>query len=323
LPIGDALKILSARLTELPLKKIANALWQDLSQGHTLAIGIKNHPEVFDPSLVYLIEAGEATGNLAPVLENIVDYLEQAAALKKKVIASLAYPIFISFIALGVVCIFLFFLLPRIESMLVSLGGQLSLSARLLIGFAHFLIQFGPFILLGLGIGLVLLMRYRRTPQGQYAIDGYLLKIPFVNRLLVNADLCRVTNLLSTLLGSGVNTTQALKLTEKSIHNKVLLSEFQAARHQITEGINFSHAFRRSQLFPAMGLDILSVGENTGNIIPSLKEIHRTQSQVMADQLQFLTGFISTAALAFAFSLVVILTLGIVSSILQVSQSIR
>ncbi len=323
LPLGDVLKILAQRLADPALKAIAGQLWKELSEGNTLATSIKNHPEFFDPSLVYLIEAGEATGNLVPVLENVVSYLEEAIALRRRVMSSLAYPIFISIVALGVVAIFLFFLLPRIEGMLMSLGGQLSLPAQILIGLAHFLINGGPFVLGALFIGSILIARYRATPIGRRATDDTLLKIPYVRDLVINADLCRVSHLMATLLASGVNTTEALKLAERSIQNTVLLAEFQAARSQIADGAGFSTAFRRSRLFPPMGLDILSVGENTGSIVPSLREIAKVQGEALAAQLQFTTGFISSAALAFAFTLVVILTLGIVTSILQLSQNIK
>ncbi len=323
LPLGDALKILAQRLVDPILKEIALQLWRDLSEGHTLAIAIKNHPEFFESSLVYLIEAGEATGNLVPVLENIVAYLGESIALRKRVLSSLVYPIFISLVALGVVAIFLFFLLPRIEAMLTSLGGQLSLPAKILIGLAHFLINGGPFILAGLGLGAIFIGRYRATPSGRKSTDNFILKLPYIRELVINADLCRVANLMSTLLSSGVNTTEALKLAERAIQNTVLLSEFQAARAQIADGAAFSQAFRRSRLFPAMGLDILNVGENTGSIAPSLREIAKVQGEALASQLQFTTGFISSAALAFAFSLVVVLTLGIVTSILQLSQNIK
>jgi type II secretory pathway component PulF len=320
--IGDVLKILSQRLTDPALKQIAMELWKDLSEGNTLAQGIKNHPKVFDPSLVYLIEAGEATGNLVPVLENVVQYMEGAEGLRKRVLGSLAYPIFISIVALGVVMLFLFFLMPKVEGMLKSLGGDLSLSARILVGLASGLIYVGPFVIAGIILGTFWVSRYRKTPEGLYKTDAILLKIPYVNDLAINSELCRVSNLLATLLASGVNTTESLKLAERSVRNKVLLKEFQHARSMIADGASFSSAFRRSQLFPSMGLDVLSVGENTGSIAPSLMEISRVQSEVLESQLRFTTGLIASMALVFAFGLVVILTLGIVTSVLQLSQSI-
>lgn len=323
LALGEVLKILSLRLADPVLKNIANQLFRHLREGQTLAQSIKQHPEFFDPSLVYLIEAGEATGNLVPVLENVVAYLEQSIQLRKRVLSSLAYPIFISLVAFGVVAIFLFFLLPRIEGMLSSLGGQLSLPAKILIGLAHFLINGGPFVVGFIFLGVLGIMRYRSTAEGRESLDNKVLKIPYVKDLVINADLCRVANLLATLLGSGVNMTESLKLAERSIGNTALVKEFQAARFQIADGAAFSLAFRKSRLFPGMGLDIISVGENTGNLVPSLQEIAKVQSEALASQFQFLTGFISSAALAFAFTLVVILTLGIVTSILQLSQNIR
>lgn len=321
-PIGDVLKILSQRLTDVTLKQIALDLWKALSEGQTLAQGIKNNPKVFDPSLTFLVEAGEATGNLVPVLENVVRYMEDAEALRKRVLSSLSYPIFISTVALGVVFIFLFFLMPKIEGMLKSLGGELSLSAKILVGLAGGLIYVGPFVIIGLVLAVIWIIRYRKTIEGKEKTDALLLKIPYIKDLVINSELCRVSNLLATLIASGVNITESLKLAEKSLRNRVLLKEFQAARTQIADGVSFSQAFRRGVLFPTMGLDILSVGENTGSIAPSLQEISKVQTEVLGEQLKFATGLISSMALAFAFGLVIILTLGIVTSVLQLSQSI-
>lgn len=322
LPIGDAIRTLSQRLSDPRLREICSKLWRDLSEGHPLATAIKQYPEVFDPSLVYLIEAGETTGHLAPILENIIEHLESQIELRRKVLSGLAYPSFICLIALGVVGLFIFYLLPRIEGMMASLGGELSLSARLLIGLSGFALAEGPFLLVGTIIAVITLRQWRQTTNGRYKTDSWLINIPYFKHIVINADLCRVSNLIGTLLDSGVNTTETLRLTERSLKNKVLLERFQHCRTQINDGASFSGAFRKNELFPPMGLDILSVGENTGNLSKSFKEIYKMQSEELAGELKFVTGLISSIALGFAFTMVTILTLGIVTSILQLSKSL-
>lgn len=322
LPIGDAIRTLSQRLSDPRLREICSKLWRDLSEGHPLATAIKQYPEVFDPSLVYLIEAGETTGHLSPILKNIIEHLESQIELRRKVLSGLAYPSFICLIALAVVGLFIFYLLPRIEGMMSSLGGELSFSARLLIGLSDFALTQGPFILIAAVITFIALRQWRQTESGRYKTDLWLINIPYFKNIVINADICRISNLIGTLLESGVNTTETLRLTERSLKNKVLLERFQHCRSQINDGASFSASFRKNELFPPMGLDILSVGENTGNLSKSFKEIYIMQSEELSSELKFVTGLISSAALGFAFAMVTILTLGIVTSILQLSKSL-
>ncbi len=206
--------------------------------------------------------------------------------------------------------------------MMASLGGNLSLSAKLLIGLSNFAFTEGPFILIALIILVISLKQWRRKPAGRFTTDGWLLRIPYFKNIFINADICRVSNLIATLLESGVNTTETLRLTERSVKNTVLLDRFQTCRAQINDGASFSATFRKNELFPPMALDILSVGENTGNLASSFREVYKMQSEELAAELKFVTSLVSSAALGFAFTLVTILTLGIVTSILQLSQSL-
>lgn len=322
LPIGDAIKTLSRRVTDPALKELSTLLWRDLSEGLALALAMSRYPKTFDTSIVHLIEAGEATGNITPILRNIIELLETRAELRKKLAASLVYPIFISCVALGVVGLFLLFLLPRIQTMLLSLGGELSLSAKILIGFGDFLLTKGPFVLVLLTVMIVGFFQWRKTTAGLKTSDRILIKAPLIGPILINADLSRISNLMATLLESGVTMNETLKLAEKSIKNTTLQQRFIASRTMINDGAAFSVATSRNQLFPSMDIDILSVGENTGNLVKSFKEIYKTHAEELTTQLKMVTTTISSAAMLFAFSLVTILTLGIVTSIMQLSQSL-
>jgi general secretion pathway protein F len=155
LPVGDSIRILSQRLSDKEQGAIAQTLWRDLSEGSTLAGAMSRQPRCFPSSISYVIEAGEATGNLAPVLRKVIDYLEEKQGIRKKMIASMAYPAFICTIATAVVILFMTVLLPQIQGMLDRLGGEMTWSARILIDGSSFIAQIGPFLLLGLIIGII------------------------------------------------------------------------------------------------------------------------------------------------------------------------
>ncbi|WP_309385483.1 type II secretion system F family protein [Cerasicoccus frondis] len=322
MPIGDAMQIMSQRMGDPALKDLSNAVYRDLSEGRTLASSMRAMPEYFEPTMAYLIEAGEATGNVQPILENIIDHLQRKAALQKEVQAAMAYPVMICLVALGVVALFLFYLLPRIQNMLDSMGGELNLAARIMIGGADFALVQGPFIAVALFVVALSIVSWRKTEKGRFATDAWALKLPIISGLYYNADICRVSNILYVLLSNGVNTTESLRLAENTLQNKVLVGKYVAARTMVNDGAPFSAAFKRYGLLPDLDQDILSIGENTGSLAPSFNEIYNTHSEELSNRLSVLTKLIAGLALGFAFTLVFVLTLAIVMSILNMTQSI-
>jgi len=322
MPIGDAMQIMSQRMGDPALKTLADEVYRDLSEGRTLANSMRAMPEYFEPTMAYLIEAGEATGNVKPILENIIDHLERRAALQKEIQGAMAYPIMICCVALGVVALFLFYLLPRIQAMLDSMGGELNTAAKIMIGMADFALIQGPFVVGAIVFLLIALVQWRKTENGQLTTDAWALKLPIISGLYYNADICRLSNILYVLLSNGVNTTESLRLAENTLQNKVLVGKYNAARTMINDGAPFSAAFKRYGLLPDLDQDILSIGENTGSLAPSFQEIYNTHAEELSSRLNFLTKLIAGLALGFAFALVFVLTLAIVMSILNMTQSI-
>ncbi len=326
LPIGDTLKILQARLQDKKLKELATALWRELSEGKSLGSAMKIYPNIFGDDIIYPVEAAEATGNLVPVLREIIRLLTEREILKRKVISGMSYPIIVSLIAICVVIFFLFFLLPRIESMLVAMGGRLTLPARILVGFSNFLLFGMPVVLVLIGFVWFALQWWRKhSDVGLLKTDAFCLNLPIIGKLVQYVEICRTSNLLSTLLGSGVNLTEAMHLTERAIRNTYLRKIYQDARIKINDGVSVTVAFKNKKqaFFTDLALDILMVGENTGNMNDSFKEIYTLHNLELDVRFKNLTNFITSSALGFAFFLVGVLALGIVSSVMQFSSSIK
>jgi type II secretory pathway component PulF len=322
LPVGDSIRILSRRLSEKEQRAIAQTLWRDLSEGSTLAGAMSRQPRCFPGSISYVIEAGEATGNLAPVLRKVIDYLEEKQGIRRKMIASMAYPAFICTIATAVVILFMTVLLPQIQGMLDRLGGEMTWSARILIDGSSFIAQIGPFLLLGLVIGIIGFRQWRSTESGLGRTDSWLLKLPLLGKIFFFSDLFQVGNLISTLLESGINTTETLRLTERTVKNTALRKRFNIARGQVNEGLSIAQAFQRNQFMPDLAVDILTVGENTGNLAHSMNEITKGFRNELTARLAKLTTLVSTGALICAFILVALIAMGIVTSVFQVSRSL-
>lgn len=322
MPMGDSVRLLSQRLTEPKLKGLAQALWRELSEGRTLADALRTQPKAFNESITYVVEAGEATGRLVPILERIVSHLEEKRDIRNNLLRGIAYPLFLVGAALSVAAFLVFYLLPRVRGILQSLGGEMNWAMWVLIEGSAFLLKFGPFILVGVVILVVVFLQWRKTPHGRLQSDGMLLRIPLLGRIFLHSELFQITSLVGTLVGSDINMTETLRLTERTIQNRAIRLRFRTARTQVNEGLSLSQAFRRNQIMPDLSLDILSVGENTGNIANSLNEMSLQFRRDLDSRLRFMTTAITTGAMIIAFLLVALVAYGMVTSIFQVSKSL-
>ena len=322
MPIGDAVRILQNRLSDREQKALVIGIWRDLSEGLTLAKALSKRTRFFTPSVCHVIQAGEATGHLAPVLAKVIQYLEEKQAIRKKMLSSMAYPSFVTMVALLVFVLFLTVLLPQIEDMLERLGGEMTWSAQLLINGSNWMLKLGPFLILGLIVFIFGLGQWKRTLTGKRMIDEWSLKIPLIGNIIYYSNLYQTGNLIATLLQSGINTTETFQLTEKTIENAHMKQQFTVAKGQINEGASVTQAFRLQKFMPDVALDILSVGEDTGELAQSMADVTEGFKESLSQRLSALTTIVSSLALGFAFGLVTLIAIGIVTSVFEVSKTL-
>jgi type II secretory pathway component PulF len=225
-------------------------------------------------------------------------------------------------VAFGVVIFFLLFLLPRVEGILNSLGGDMPLIARILIGSSDMALKGGPFAALATAIVAVAFSRWRKTPLGRARTDYWLLRIPFIGKIFLYSEIFQSSSLMGTLMESGINTTETLRLAERTLKNTQLKAKFAVCRRQIQEGLSLAAAFKMTHFMPDIAIDILTVGENTGNLVNSLREITKMNRRDLTRSLQILTGAVSTGALVFAFVLVTLIALTIIFSVFGISSTL-
>ncbi len=319
---GDALQLMSARLNDPKQKLLATRLWDDVRQGRSLSEAFHKQSAVFDDSVVSLVEAGEATGSLNNVLGRLVANMEESKAIRARLVAALAYPIFLIVIAFGLVLMFLFFLLPRIENLLTSLGGDLPTSTKLLILLANASLAYGWIFVVAAVFGVSALISWRRSPKGRKAFDGYLLSVPLLGRFVRDTQVLRLSQVLGLLLENGITMVQSLAMTERSLTNYAMRERFNEARSKVTEGVTLSAAFRATGYFDGMALDIFTVGENTGNVVPGLKQMARQYGDRVDATVKAFLGVVSIGVLLFVFAFVGLVAMGVISAVLQLSASL-
>lgn len=323
LSAGEAVRLLATRLQEPRLKALCTALWTRLGEGSTLSVAMADHPAVFDRQTVNLIAAGEATGNLREVLARLIQYFTEQRDLRQKFLATLAYPAFICLLGAGVVLFLLFFLIPRLQTLLASLGGQLPWATRLMVDGSRFLLFYGPFLAGALVIAAVMALRWRTTTVGRQQSDAWMLRVPYLKDFVIQNAVLNFSHTLAVLIENGVTTAEALRLTERAVNNTRVQEILHEASDRVLEGSSLCASLARTGLVPPLFLDRLAVGEQTGNLAPSLRQIAKTYQGDLSRRLNNFTRLVSGTVLFVTFGFVAFLAYAIVSALFQVSSSFR
>ncbi len=319
---ADALRMMATRLSDPKQKLLASRLWEDLRQGRTLSETIRKQPNVFNESVVNLVEAGEATGSLGNVLTRIVESMEERKAIKSKLTAALSYPCFLILVALGLVFLFLFSLLPQIEGLLASLGGDLPTSTKLLIALSDGMLKYGWIGAIGIALAVGGLASWRNSEKGRAKFDTLILRVPGLGRFIRDSQVLQFTQTLTLLLENGIIMVQALVMAERSLFNVSMREAFSEARVKVTEGVALSAAFKSTGYFEDMALDVFTVGENTGDVVPGLRQMSRQYSEMIDKFVRVSLGIISTGVLLGVFVMVGLIAVGIISAVFKLSGSL-
>ncbi len=323
MPAGEAVRLLGRRLQEPRLRALCGFLWERLSEGLPLSLALQSQPAVFPSHTVSLVAAGEATGNLREVLTRLIQHYTAREEMRRLIVTALAYPLLICGVAIGVILFFIFFLLPRLQTLLNSLGGQLPWATRLLVGLSDAVLHYGlPALILG-ALGAAALWRWRLTPAGRLRTDALLLRVPFVGRFVTSATVHNFSQTLAVLLENGITTAEALRMTERTIPNRALQAAFGTATSRVLEGESLSQALGRTGCFPPLVIDRLAVSESTGHLAPGLRGIAQNYQDELSRQVRAFTQIISTGVLLAAFAFVAFIAYAIVSAVFQVSTSFK
>jgi len=323
LSAGEAVRLLSVRIKEPQLRALSSGLWERIGEGASLSTAMLSFPDVFDTATINLIQAGEATGSLNDVLKRIINHLTEQRELRRQLVSALAYPVFMMFVAIGVIFFFLFYLLPKLQTLLSALGGELPTSTKILVATSDFLIKYGVFLIVGAVFAVIAFWRWYKTRAGREANDAATLRLPLLGPFAVSRTVLAISQTLSVLLENGITTVEALRMTAKQISNTVHHRAFEDASHRVLEGEALSQALGRTDCFPDLVLDQLSVGENTGNIVPALKKVSASYQQRISQQLNLFTKIIASGVLMSVFVFVGFIAYAIVSAVFQLSASFK
>jgi type IV pilus assembly protein PilC len=274
LPLVQCLEILAGQQENKTFQKILNGVRASVEGGATLSTSMKQYEKVFDPLYYNMVEAGETGGILDTILQRLSSYIEKNVKLKRAVKSAAIYPTAVLGIAGGVIILLLWKVVPIFTTLFNGLGVDLPLPTRIVIMLSSFIGSIYGLLILVFFVGIVFAVKFwYGTPQGRYAIDTILLKLPMIGILLRKIAVARFTRTLGTLISSGVPILEGLDITARTSGNAVVERAITATRKAVEAGRSLVDPLKETNVFPGMVTQMIGVGEQTGAMDAMLQKI--------------------------------------------------
>jgi type IV pilus assembly protein PilC len=273
LPLVQCLEALGVQQENKVFQSVLQAVRTEVEAGSTLAFAMRQHPRVFDDLYTNMIAAGEAGGILDTILQRLSSYIEKAVKLKRAVQSAMIYPVVVLTIAVGVIILILWKVVPIFSNLFASMSVTLPLPTRIVIAGSNFVGRYIIFMVpafIALGYAF---KRYYKTANGRKLVDGTMLKLPVLGSVLRKIAVARFSRTLSTLISSGVPILEGLEITAKTAGNRIVEEAIMKTRNSIEEGKTIVEPLRDSGVFPTMVVQMVGVGEQTGALDTMLTKV--------------------------------------------------
>jgi len=322
LPLMDAITVLVEQEENARLQATLSSVRDAVREGSSLADALKANPKVFSQLYINMVSAGEVSGTLEITLDRLADFLDEQVRFRGRFAAALAYPALMTLIGVGVLFFLFSFVMPRVVGMFEDMKQQLPLITLMLLWTVKFLSSFWWLILLVLGGAAYYLKRYFATPAGREILDARLLRLPVFGTLIRMIAVTRFTRTLGTLLESGVPTLTALDIVKSIVGNTVLANAVQKARENVREGESIADPLRRSGLFPPVVVQMVAVGERSGELEKMLLKISDTFDRSVETRITALMSLMEPVIILVMGLIIGFIVVAILLPILEMSSGL-
>jgi type II secretory pathway component PulF len=323
---GMPLTVALNSMTHLESKGIAaevtKSLKQDVMEGRSLSDSMAKQPRIFSDLYVNLVRAGESSGALVEVLRRMADHFERFAQVQAKFTSALIYPSFVAVVGVCIMFFFMTYMLPKFMTIFQGLQVQLPLMTRMLVSISDLFSGYWWLMLAVIITVLVLFKRFQSTEQGKRKIDHWKMNAPVFGKVIKLNLFGQFARTLSTLLENGVPVLTALKITEQIIPNVILKDAISKTREEVTDGKTIAQPLARSKVFPQLMVDLVKIGEDTGNVPGALKNVADTYENELSIALRVLTNMIEPTMIIIMACGVGFLLMSVLSAMFAITSNI-
>lgn len=321
IPLAEALATLERQL-DAASRRVLVSVGASVAEGHGLAESLRRHGAPFDTLYCALVEAGERSGRLAPVLERLADYLEQVQRQRHKARTALVYPAVLMLVSVIVVVGLMTFVVPRLTEQFDHLGRSLPPITRVLIGLSEALVAAGPWLLGALVLAAIGGGALLRRPHWRFRRDRLLLGLPRVGVLLRVLDSARLSRSLAILCGSGVPLLDALQVGTATVGSLPIRAALERAREQVKGGLSLHRSLSTDGHFPPMLINMVASGEASGTLPEMLERVADNQERAFARQVDLALALFEPAMILVMGAIVLFIVLAVLLPIMQLNQGL-
>lgn len=318
-----SLDILCKQIESQTLLRAVEQIKKDVEGGYTFQNALKKHDKIFSEFWIHLIETGEASGHLPQSLEQLAEYMEESANLRKKITSAMVYPIILLCVAAAAISVFLLKIIPIFSEIFKGFNVELPLLTRIVIGMSNIVRRY--FLLVaGSGVALFFaIKKYISTEMGRLQFDTLKLKLPVLGPVIKEISTERFASGLSTLLKSGVPILHALEIAEKTAGNKVMEKELRQVKLAVRDGKGIARVMQESTLFSPLVVQMISVGEEIGELGKMLDRISMFYKERVNTFVSRLTTMFEPLVLVFMGIVVGVLVIAMFMPIFSISSAIK
>lgn len=311
LPLLRGLKGLAQSTHNLRLRDALHDVLQSLESGRDFASSLARHTDVFPPLFISMVRVGEATGTLDNCFLRLSEYLGQDQDVQDRVKAALRYPMIVVGVIALAIAVITVFVIPNFAPMFKVLGNNIPWPTRIIMGTSEFVRQHGLLLVGALVLGALGFRRWVQTREGRFAFGRFKLRVPVLGELLHQSVLSRVVRSLAISLDAGLPMIQALTLLARSAGNEYLAERLLRLRDAVERGESLSRAAGAVGIFPPLVLQMMAVGEETGELTRLLEEVSGFYQREVDYRLRNLTALIEPILIVGVGAMVLILALGV------------
>ncbi len=295
-PILEGLTDLRDSLSHPQFKEVIAGMIESIEGGKTLSQAMLEHPRTFDEVFVSLVRAGEDTGNLPGVLQNLVDSLKWQDELASQTKKLVMYPAFLGVVVVGVTFFMMIYLVPKMAGFIKNMGQELPMQTKVLIATSDFFVNYWyVIIIVPVVVGVFLSIAVRTNSVARYRFDNFKLSIPYIGEILRKIILSRFASVFAMLYASGISIIDSIQTTENVVGNVVIRDGLKRAGQMIADGQNVTAAFENIQLFPPLVIRMLRVGENTGGLDTALINVSYFYNRDVKESIERVQAMIEPA----------------------------
>lgn len=323
LNIDKSVFILKNSCKNQKLKGILEVVYNDLMKGKMLSESFAKYPKTFPVFFRNMVEIGETSGKLDLIFERLADYYEKEAKTKRKIKSALAYPIFLLIIAFAALAVIAVFVMPNFSSMFDQFGADLPGISKAVINVSNFIQENILNIILYVFLIIVIFILLGKLKSVRRLYDKIKLNMPFFKNLTIASITSRFANGFSVLLNSGIPLLSCVNTISKLLGNKIVEEKLQVVKNEISSGRTVAKSLETINLFPDMLIEMISVGESTGNLEEVLNKITDYFEEQLDIEIKSMTAAIEPVMIIFIGLIVVVVLLAIFLPMLELMSAIE